>query len=321
MSTIHVISAVIGRTLSQRLWRLLITLVILFIMVTVYGYHKRRLEGFHQEQGTFIIKRGNDRYDDYYANVYNRIYEPIVTAQQVAEFMTSFTKSSPAASSILDVGAGTGELMNYLQHTRGYPNVYGIESSTDMISYALTQYPSLQIKHGNILQPMSYDGSTFTHILCIGTHNVLYHLPIEQKKIFLANCYHWLIANHGYLILQLYERDEASPIPACGVSTLIGHPQQLSDTRITQTTIKFHDFQYESNYDFGMAKDKTSVTVTEEFTDNHRNVRKNEFELHIDSIETVLRIAKQVGFVIRGQVDVETDNGQHLYLLEKIQHV
>lgn len=311
----NLFTTIFGRTTSQQIFHILIVLVILYIIVAMYGYHKRRQEGFRDEQGQFMIKRQQDIYDSYYANVYNKIYEPIVIAKQVTEFMTSFTKSSPQSSILLDIGVGTGELMAYLQ-SQGFVNVYGIEESKEMIEYALTKYPNAKLKQGNVLQPMIYDGSTFTHILCTGFHNVLYHLKPSMKKIFFQNCYHWLQANQGYLILQLYERDEFNPIPPGGIPSGVDNPQKYSDVRITKAEVNYQDLQYHTNYDFS----KTDcVTVTESFVENKtNNVRKNEFELYIDDIATILQMAKQAGFTVRGQVDVNIDHGQHLYLLEKI---
>ena len=270
-------------------------------------------EGFttSNADAKFVVKRNSDAYDPFYANIYNRIFEPSKMAETVAEFVISFTQSNPARSIMLDVGAGTGEQMIYIQ-SRGF-RVYGVDSSQDMVDYALEQHPDINLKVGNVEQPMLYDKATFTHILCTGIDSALYHIKDKQK--FFTNCYHWLMPN-GYLILQLVDREKFDPIPPAGKSTIIV-PQKLTEQRFTDSEINFNDFQYKSSYDF---TNNEEVVVTETFTDGKtRQVRKNEHTLYMEDIDDILYMARKSGFIVQGQTNLieKGDEHQYIYLLER----
>ena len=143
-------------------------------MVVGNRYFLPPAEAFVSSDTKFEVKRNGDAFDTFYANIYNQIHEPKNMAETVAEFVISFSKSDPNRSMMLDIGAGTGEQMAYIQ-SRGY-QIYGVDASPDMVEYALEQHPNLKLKVGNVEQSMLYEKGTFTHILCTGVDSVLYQL-------------------------------------------------------------------------------------------------------------------------------------------------
>ena len=161
---------------------------------------------------------------------------------------------------------------------------------------------------------MLYDKATFSHIICTGIHNAMYHC--QDKRTFLRNCYHWLIPN-GYLILQLVDRERFDPIPASGKSKVLVNPQKIATERITEAEINFNDFQYKSSYDFSK---KEKVVLTETFTDSiSRKVRQNEHVLYMEDVDQILYLARNCGFVVVGQTNLveKGDEHQYIYLLER----
>jgi SAM-dependent methyltransferase len=303
-----------GRTTHIRIFYFLVLLAILYVAVIMRKTYLKR-EGFSETvEEKYVIKRNENIYDDYYANVYDKIYEPKKAAKEIADFVISFTQASTSKSVMLDCGSGTGELMAYIKE-RGF-NIFGIDRSEDMVEYATSKYPDLRIKTGDVTIPMTYDKSTFSHILCIGLQNPLYNT--RDKQTLFSNFYHWLIPN-GYLVIQLADKKKFDPIPPAGRSSVLENPQTIAEDRITQTEIKFVDFQYKSNYEFG--REDGAVLVTETFTDSgRRNVRQNEQILYMDDIDSIIDVARKCGFLVHGQMNLLSsigDEHQYVFLLEK----
>lgn len=324
----------LGKTTNHRLQTILVSISLVYLGLLVYRWYRNHQEGFASlvplpAESTFLVKHNQEIYDPFYASIYNRIYQPEIQAKQIYEFVTSFTQNQPQTSVFLDIGAGTGETIQYFE-SQGYLQVYGVESSAAMIEFALQKYPQIKIQQGDVSkQPMLYDKNTFTHILCTGTPaggNPLYQLPdLSSKRRFLETCFSWLIPTRGgYLILQLCDPSHFSTLPPAAHSQILENdPNDQAETRIRNSEITFHDFQYKSNYVFPTTTiPGTTVSVTETFSnqrENPRQVRQNEMTLYLDEIQVILNLAKECGFAVRGQVDMDLDPHQHLYLLERTQ--
>ena len=301
----------LGSSTNQRLHRAIIGLAIFYIIIVLYKRYKRR-EGF--EDGIvgdkFIVKRGNDIYDPFYAGIYNKIHEPKDENREIVDFMISYTDIHAKRSVLLDVGSGTGEQMAYITE-RGY-DVFGIDRSKAIVEQAIMTHPDLKIKVGDVSVPMMYDRNTFSHVLCTGLYGALYENL--GKKIILENIFHWLKPG-GYLILQIVDRDTFNPIPASGNSAVLTNPQLYSEERITNSEVQFVDFQYKSSFDFS-SQDET-VLVSEQFTENGTGAtRKNERNLYINDMEQILQMAMETGFMVLGQQKMTKDDNQYIYLLQ-----
>ncbi|MBO0939166.1 glycosyltransferase [Fibrella sp. HMF5335] len=70
----------------------------------------------------------------------------------------------PAGKSVLEVGCGTGYMLNALQPSRGM----GIDIRADLIEFARTTYPDLIFKQQDANQP-DFDGETFDYIILSDT--------------------------------------------------------------------------------------------------------------------------------------------------------
>jgi hypothetical protein len=95
-------------------------------------------------------------------------------------------------------------------------------------------------------------------------------------------------------------------------------PQKYADKRITTTEIVFHDYNYKSNFE--VKPDSDIVIFTEKFKDKKTGkVRKNELKLFMPNHKKIINMAKQLGFIVLGKIDMVTcqyDN-QFLYILQK----
>jgi len=261
-------------------------------------------EGFTQD-AQFMVKRGVHIYDPFYVNMYDQLGLPNKRVPFEIDVINSTLPSD--LSTFLDIGCGTGYLVNQI-HTHGH-QVIGIDQSPDMIKYAETRYPEIEIMLGDARDPMSFDRATFSHILC--TNFTIYQF--SDKVAFFRNCYYWLIPNN-YLILHLVDKHKFDTIVPDGNPEYLS-PQKFADQRITKTTIDYNGFLYNAAYDFG---EDNLVTFTEKFTDKQSaKVRQNEMDLYMEDVNQILKVAKFCGFIVHGKFDYKEDPHQYLYVLER----
>ena len=300
------------------------TLLILFLIyvfyLILYKFKQReeKQEVFVQNE-KFILKKDENIYDDFYSDIYDKIHLPEERIVYELKKIIKTTEQNTRTSVFLDIGSGTGHMVNELKEA-GY-TAYGIDKSESMINKSKENYPNTICKEGDVLEPMSFEKSTFTHIIC--TYFTIYHL--KDKRTFFNNCYYWLMPN-GYLILHLVNRNKYDTITPAGKlsiksNTLIPYknPHEFEKSRITDTIVEFPDFEYKSSYHFDKNK---SVTITETFKDNKtNNVRQNENILYMEDINDILNEASNIGFNVKAVFDLKKsidDENQFIYILERI---
>ena len=305
-------SIIFAKTPNKKWLRLLIAIGIVVAVVMLFKKMNpsENTEGFDQS-GHFVLKNNNEVYDD----LYSRMYGDIMDCENRAEFekksVIDMTQPSKENSVILDVGSGTGHLVEIFRK-KGY-RIYGIDKSPAMVNIQSSRFPKCETKLGDVVNPMEFDHNTFTHILCMGM--TIY--SFENKSTFFRNCYHWLMSN-GYLILHLVDREKYDPTNLAGRPDFIKNPQLYSDKRITDSNIDFGNVNYKSEYDFSSEKVSMKETMTDSTTGK---IRQNEQTLFMESRNKILMIAKMSGFMIHAQMNMSNYNGdahQFIYVLEKI---
>lgn len=295
---------------------LMIILAIILVIMTMYKkIATNKTEGFNQN-APFVLKRNNDIYDSYYAMIYDDIYKSKPRVEFEYKQIVDMTHPTKENSVFLDVGSGTGNLVNKLT-SEGYP-AYGIDESRAMVEVAQYKYPKIDTKCGNAMDAMSYDRGMFTHILCMNF--TVYHF--QDKAGFLRNCYNWLMPN-GYLIVHLVDRSKYNPIVPIAVPSGLDNPQDYSDKRITDAAVQFPGFSYKVSTDFSPSGVKGSpddkrVVVTETFKDDTtQKVRQNELTMYMEDVKDILYLAGRCGFVVQGSAQYANDRYQYIYVLER----
>lgn len=297
---------------NKWLWILLIIAIILVIMIVYKKIGIKKNEGFDQG-APFVLKRNNDIYDSYYAMIYDDLHKSQPRVEFEYQKIVDMTHPTMEHSVFLDIGCGTGNLINQLT-VEGY-TAYGIDESVAMLEISQYKYPKNNIKLGTIIDPMAYDRGSFTHITCMNF--TIYHF--QDKRIFFRNCYHWLGAN-GYLILHLVDRSNYNPIIPVAIPASIENPQEYSDIRITDAAVQFPGFSYKTSTNFLPDKKDGRVIISETFKDNNTNkVRQNELTLYMEDIKDILYIAGKCGFIIQGKTEFIKDKWQYIYVLERQQ--
>lgn len=272
----------------------------------MFGNNHAR-EGFSQKE-RFVLKRNAETYDDFYVDLYDELHVPSKRAKSETMQIIQMTQPSKEYSVFLDIGSGTGHLMNELQN-EGY-NVFGIDKSSSMVKTCEKTFPNTKSTVGDIMDPMAFEQYTFTHILCL--YFTIYE--IEDKTTFFRHCYSW-IKSGGYLFLHLVNPEQFNSIIPGGRPWFVKHKTIPSE--ISNTEIDFVDFKYNGAY---QNRKENEVTLVETFTDSKTgNVRQNERNLHMESIESILEKAKMCGFILHGQVNYQypEDPSQYLIILER----
>ena len=177
-----------------------------------------------------------------------------------------------------------------------------------MIKSAKKKYPSCKFKQGDVLESMLYPKNSFSTITCL--YFTIYY--INDKQLFLQNCYNWLMPG-GYLVLHLVNRDKFDPILNSADPLHLVSAQKYAKKRITNSLVKFKDFQYKANFD--LDKSKNLAEFDETFKDDTSgHVRQNKHKLHMETQKHILGIAKNLGFILQGKVDMVTTQYQYQYL-------
>ena len=293
---------------------LLILSLIIFTMLFYKSFIKKNIhadvEGF-QQQEKFILKENGETYDDFYGEIYDNLMLPEERVNYEMEIILRTLQPDKKYSSMLDIGSGTGVLVNFLK-MKGY-NAYGVDKSKDMVNISKSRH-DIDVKHANVEEAMAYDRALFTHIYCMN----FTMCEIENKAQLFKNCYYWL-QNNGYLILHLAEKDSFNTIIPSGKPEILDSTKQLGEKRVTTTIVDFTDFVYKSEFNDG----KNDMMIHKEtFTDKlTNNIRQNERVLRFDTFDAIMNVALSAGFIAKGYFTMENgpsrDVYQRVYILER----
>ncbi len=291
--------------MKQSIWtKTAIVMGIVLVILMIVNKSAIYKEGFVQRE-KYILKQGTDIYDDFYSSIYDElVYDNVKNDFEVGEIRRLVKPTE--RSRVLDVGSGNGHHVNLLEKS-GY-KVEGVDKSGAMVKSAKKKYPSCKFKQGDVLESMLYPKNSFSTITCL--YFTIYY--INDKQLFLQNCYNWLMPG-GYLVLHLVNRDKFDPILNSADPLHLVSAQKYAKKRITNSLVKFKDFQYKANFD--LDKSKNLAEFDETFKDDTSgHVRQNKHKLHMETQKHILGIAKNIGFILQGKVDMVTTQYQYQYL-------
>jgi SAM-dependent methyltransferase len=261
-------------------------------------------EGFIQQQ-EFLFKKGNDIYDDFYANIYDLlVFNEVKNDYEVGMILNQNVPNTKSV--ILDIGSGTGHHVAKLSENKNL-EVIGIDNSPSMIKKAKENYPSLNFKQADVLNKDNFNNNTFTHIMCL--YFTLYY--IDNKEAFFNNCMDWLMPG-GCLIVHLVDRYKFDPILPPGNPLYIVSPQKYAKERITKTKVNFNEFIY--NADFKLHDSSDTATFDEKFKFNDGKVRKQEHILYMKDVGDIVNMAQEAGFLLHAKVDLVKVAYEYQYL-------
>ena len=292
-------------------WLLSFAIIIAIFMLSKCWYEPPRSEGFTQTE-PFVYKYGKSGIDAFYADIYDSLHDTSKRSQRELIKIIKMTEPSVEHSTILDVGSGTGYVVNELTDA-GY-EAYGIDNAKDMLTYAMNTYPDAEYVYGDVLDSMQFEKSRFTHILC--TYFTIY--SIEDKAKFFQNCYFWMKPN-SYLVLHVADTNKFTHmIPH---DAAFNEEHHLPGKRIITSNAIFSDYKYKCSCEIPADGDHIRAELKETFVDMETDhIRQNETHLFMESMDTILQTATHNGFIMHGKVDMKSCNGdenQYLYILER----
>lgn len=300
---------ILGRTTQKRITSIIVILSLTLMFLWFIKKNGNENEGFSQEL-PFILKEGDDIFDDFYAQIYDIIHKPNLYVDSITDDIIKNTNINEDKCISLVIAGDTGEQYNSFQ-SKGI-DTYTIFKHRDMYEHSLIKYPDMKAKVDDLENPMSYETNTFSHILCSGT--TLYTMKTKEK--FFRNVYNWLIPD-GVFLLQLSDRSKFNTISNSINNKLIDSPQKYHNERITDSEIDFGSFKYLSKYDFSDAE-KDIVYFSETFTDSQtQHVRKQDQILYMENIDDILKIALMCGFSVFSKINLIQDDNQFIYILER----
>jgi len=124
----------------------------------------------------------------------------------------------------------------------GY-NVTGIDISHAMVEQARKLYPTINFKVDSGLNPTAFALASINQITCF--YYTIYYMI--DKMVFFRNCFSWLLPG-GYLSIHLVNRDTFDPILPAGNPFSVVSVQKYAAKRIMNTTVKFSEYEYKSNF-------------------------------------------------------------------------
>ena len=283
----------------------------LFIVLILVFLFKPQREGFVEEKKEFIKKTGSDVFDEFYVD----IYDSLVHDEKKNNYEIDRIFKSYKNPIVLDIGSGTGHHVNLINNIEN-SQVIGIDNSPEMIKMAKQNYPDLDFRLANVLDTMQFPPNSFTHISCL--YFTIYY--IKNKQQFFENCYRWLKPN-GVLVIHLVNMYKFDPIISVANPFVLVSPQSYTDKRITESRVKFDKLDYKADFqiDESINTDtgnlsKPNAIFKEVFKFNNKKSRINEHDLYMSSQKSILSMARDVGFILQSQEEMDGIQYENNYL-------
>ena len=289
------------------LWYVLLIIIVLVLYMAHSNlFCSKRRENFNNI-GDITVKRGDDIYDDFYVSAYDDLlYDDFRTSWEIGYAINYMNGDN---NYILDVGSGTGNTIDTLN--RIGIDALGIDKSEAMTNYSKKTFKNSEFRTADITQSMIFEPETFSVITCF--YFTIYY--IEDKRVFFENCMNYLKPG-GILVLHLVDREKFDTLLPSSNPIYILSPQDYANKRITRSVGKFKNHDYTSDFIFN-GKD---VIFYETFTNKETGrIRKHELKLYMDYQREILKLARNVGFILEAHSEMDKCEykKQYLYVLRK----
>lgn len=238
-------------------------------------------------------------YDDFYASVYNKIFQhdKLVQAEAAIALHDWIKDTKPQDMRILDLCCGTGVATCYFAK-ENVGKVIGLDRSPAMIRYAKNsivpkttlnekQLAAIEWKQTDAYGPSAVEPSSITHAC------MFYFTPYHFRDLdaIFRNLALW-VKPGGKLAIEVVNKYKFEPIPDAANPWIGVSPQKYSKERIKDAKAVFDTFEYESHFELEDPKAEFSET----FRFKDKTVRKQKHILYMPSMEQIVEKAKQTGW-------------------------
>ena len=282
---------------------------LILVLNLIYKFFFPTKEGFETKK-KLIIKKGENIYDEFYANTYDLVLYNKNRNDFEIDSMKTHAKLTEK-SIVLDIGSGVGHHVEDIKKSTDAKAI-GIDISPAMISKAKELYPNNDYLQLDARKVSSFPEKTFTHITCFNF--TIYYMQNHQQ--FFENCYKWLKPG-GYIVLNVVDKHKFDPVLSSTNKFNLSTSKYVEKCQ-HNTKLKLVDYDYKSNVEI-YPNDITAV-----FRENFKEIktgnnRIHELSLFMPSRKELINIAKSLGFIMLAQVDMSTcnANSQYLYVLQK----
>lgn len=261
----------------------------------------------------------DDLYDDFYASVYNKIFqgEKVVQAE-VAICLQNWKKDSPDTSQMIvaDLCSGPGIASCYLAK-QGVGTIVAIDKSPAMMRCAKntvlpgttlteTQRQGIDWRLGDIIGPGIAAAAEFTHA-CMLYFSIYY---FRDLSTVFRNLALW-VKPGGDLAIEVVNKNKFLPIPDISNPWVAVSPQKYSKYRITKASATFDKFDYET--EFVLEDPRAEFKETFRFKDG--SVRRQKHVLWMPPISEIVTHATRSGWVYTKYCELDFIGFEYGYIL------
>jgi SAM-dependent methyltransferase len=278
-------------------------------------------EPSQSEQSRYEWLSGTDIYDDFFANIYDKLVQGEKRSQAEVVSLTKrwsqLTPRAPAAQwNVLDLGCGTG-ITSVAFARAGVGGVTGADRSEPMLRRArdvtvpattLTpeQRAVISWRHVDMENPTAFTAGQFTHA-CAMYFSMYY---VRDKSVFFGNLYNW-VRPGGALSVFVCNKHKFDPMLESAAPFAFSL-QKYSDKRITKSRVKFDKFDYEGEFD---VTDGPETYFRETFYFKDGTVRRQRHDFWMPEFRDIVKTAEVTGWKYEGFEDCAPLGMEYCYIM------
>ena len=273
-------------------------------------------ENFEQNEPKVYSVR--NPYDNFYSKVYTELITNNIKKKTIFEIEDVIERTNMKSYNqidLLDIGAGGGDHTLILEK-KAFPNmdIIALDRSPFMLKELEDKKKTedLRLIQGNALNPDLFQPLSFSHITCF--YFTIYSI---QADILAENVRKWL-RNGGWFVVHLVDPKRFDPIidaanPFYGLTL-----QKYSKKRITESSVKFKEFSYYSNFEMNDNDSKAYFNEEFHFNDS-KKIRKQTHPMVMHFPDIIKKKFENKGLIHKFTTDL-TNEGyfyQYLYYFQK----
>lgn len=257
-------------------------------------------------------------YDNFYATVYNKIFQHDNLVQaEVGIALQNWQKSKKNKEiRVLDVGCGTG-VATCAFVKQGVDRAVGLDKSVPMLNYAkdtvepattltVDQKQRLEWRNGDAYGPMVATVSEFTHA-CLLFFSIY---SFQDLDALFKNLALWVKPGGG-LAIEVVNKYKFEPIPDVANPWLAVSPQKYAKERIVTSKATFDKFDYETEFQLY----DPVAEFKETFIFKDKKVRTQKHTLYMPSIEKIIHTAAEHGWRYDKFTDLQFTGFNYGYMI------
>lgn len=296
-------------------WILALTVLLLLLVRSMDTKHREMFDNPSEKgEKTLTLEDPADIYDDYYAQVYDKLFStPERISFEKGAIQDYGLSAWPVAETkLLDVCCGTSPHSEWM--CKEDFDIVGVDTSESMLKKARERCSKGRYYKGDVTRAETFAPKSFSHAMML--YFSIYQF--RNPKMVLDHIYSWLKPG-GVFILHLVNPEKFDPILDAASPFMMFSLQNYTKERIMDSEVVFDQFNYKSRF----VKDKGDEDATFEevitFSDpekhDGRKYREHKHRLHMPSLDDMLDIVKSSGFTRHELVDMTPAGFEYQYIL------